>query len=69
VLRVTSFFALFRGIPITDVSRWLGHKSTEVTHRIYGHLVPGSWKTRETSSTPPTVMAKPAINRSVLTRC
>jgi hypothetical protein len=21
----------------------LGHRSIEVTHRIYGHLVPGSW--------------------------
>jgi integrase len=36
--------ALARGIPITDVSRWLGHKSIEVTYRIYGHLVPGSWE-------------------------
>lgn len=36
--------ALSRGIPITDVSRWLGHKSIEVTYRIYGHLVPGSWE-------------------------
>jgi integrase len=31
------------GIPITEVSRWLGHKSIEVTHQIYGHLVPTSW--------------------------
>jgi len=36
--------ALAPGIPITDVSRWLGHKSIEVTYRIYGHLVPGSWE-------------------------
>ena len=35
--------ALARGIPITEVSRWLGHKSIEVTHQIYGHLVPSSW--------------------------
>jgi len=35
--------ALARGIPITEVSRWLGHKSIEVTHQIYGHLVPASW--------------------------
>jgi len=34
--------ALANGIPITEVSRWLGHKSIEVTHRIYGHLVPAS---------------------------
>jgi integrase len=35
--------ALAAGIPITDVSRWLGHRSIEITYRIYGHLVPGSW--------------------------
>lgn len=34
--------ALAEGIPITEVSRWLGHKSIEVTHQIYGHLVPSS---------------------------
>lgn len=36
--------ALAKGIPITDVSRWLGHKSIEVTYRIYEHLIPGSWE-------------------------
>jgi len=35
--------ALAEGIPITEVSRWLGHNSIEVTHQIYGHLVPASW--------------------------
>ena len=35
--------SLAQGIPITEVSRWLGHKSIEVTHQIYGHLVPSSW--------------------------
>ena len=35
--------ALAKGIPITDVSRWLGHKSIEVTHQIYGHLVPANF--------------------------
>jgi len=35
--------ALVCGIPITEVSRWLGHKSIEVTHQIWGHLVPASW--------------------------
>ena len=35
--------SLARGIPITEVSRWLGHKNIELTHKIYGHLVPGSW--------------------------
>jgi integrase len=33
---------LARGIPITEVSRWLGHKSIEVTHQTYGHLIPAS---------------------------
>jgi integrase len=35
--------ALACGIPMTEVSRWLGHKSIEVTHQIWGHLVPASW--------------------------
>ena len=35
--------ALAEGIPITEVSRWLGHKSIEVTHQIYGHLVSSSF--------------------------
>jgi len=35
--------ALAEGIPITEVSRWLGHKSIEVTHQVYGHLVPSSF--------------------------
>lgn len=34
--------ALAAGIPITDVSRWLGHKNIQVTFGIYGHLVPES---------------------------
>jgi integrase len=34
---------LAEGIPITEVPRWLGHKSIEVTHQIYGHLVPSSF--------------------------
>jgi integrase len=35
--------ALANGVPITEVSQWLGHRSIEVTHRIHGHLVPSSW--------------------------
>lgn len=31
------------GIPITDVSKWLGHRDINVTFAIYGHLVPASW--------------------------
>jgi integrase len=34
--------ALAHGIPITEVSRWLGHRSIDTTHRIYGHIVPSS---------------------------
>jgi len=35
--------ALAEGVPITDVSRWLGHTSIEVTHQTYGHLVPANF--------------------------
>jgi site-specific recombinase XerD len=41
--------ALAEGIPITELSRWLGHKSIEVTHQIYGHLVPGSFDRARTT--------------------
>ncbi|MEO3863869.1 tyrosine-type recombinase/integrase [Acrocarpospora sp. B8E8] len=34
--------ALAARIPITEVSRWLGHQNTEITHQTYGHLVPAS---------------------------
>ena len=26
-------------IPITDLSRWLGHRDINLTHRVYGHMV------------------------------
>jgi integrase len=35
--------SLAHGIPITEVSRWLSHTTIEITHQIYGHLVPASW--------------------------
>jgi len=41
--------ALAEGIPITEVSRWLGHKSIEVTHQIYGHFVPSSFDRARTA--------------------
>jgi integrase len=41
--------ALAEGIPITEVSRWLGHNSIEVTHQIYGHLVPSSFDRARTT--------------------
>ncbi|MEU1390705.1 MULTISPECIES: tyrosine-type recombinase/integrase [unclassified Nonomuraea] len=34
---------LASGIPITDVSRWIGHKNINITYAIYGHLVDESW--------------------------
>jgi integrase len=40
---------LAEGIPITEVSRWLGHKSIEVTHQIYVHLVPSSFDRARTA--------------------
>ncbi|WUH95308.1 tyrosine-type recombinase/integrase [Streptomyces sp. NBC_00433] len=39
------FFAsncLSHGIPITDVAEWMGHRSLDITFRIYRHLMPGS---------------------------
>jgi integrase len=41
--------ALAEGIPITDVSRWLGHKNIEVTHQIYGHLTPANFTRARTT--------------------
>jgi integrase len=36
---------LARSIPVTDVSRYLGHKSVDLTFRIYSHFVPSSFDT------------------------
>jgi integrase len=39
------FFAsncLGHWIPITDVAEWMGHRSLDITFRIYRHLMPGS---------------------------
>lgn len=39
--------SLSNGVPITDVSAWLGHRNINTTYSIYGHLVPSSvWKAR-----------------------
>lgn len=32
--------ALAEGVPISEVSRWLGYKSITTTVDLYGHLVP-----------------------------
>jgi Phage integrase family len=45
--------ALARGIPITEVSRWLGHRSIEVTHQIYGTSSPPPGTRPEPSSRTP----------------
>ncbi len=31
---------LAEGVPISEVSRWLGHRSITTTVDLYGHLVP-----------------------------
>lgn len=36
--------ALAGGIPITDVSKWLGHQNIQITYGIYGHLTPSSFE-------------------------
>jgi integrase len=32
--------ALAEGVPISEVSRWLGHRSIKTTADLYGNLVP-----------------------------
>jgi integrase len=32
--------AIAEGVPISEVSRWLGHKSITTAVDLYGHLVP-----------------------------
>lgn len=39
------FFAsncLSKGVPITDVAEWMGHKNINMTFKIYRHLMPAS---------------------------
>ncbi|MFD6969593.1 tyrosine-type recombinase/integrase [Streptomyces sp. NPDC059979] len=33
---------LTKGIPITDVAEWMGHKNINMTYKIYRHLMPAS---------------------------
>ena len=35
--------ALSGGVPVTDVSRWLGHRNIQTTYQIYSHFIPDSW--------------------------
>ncbi|MFF8615176.1 tyrosine-type recombinase/integrase [Streptomyces sp. NPDC015350] len=36
--------ALANGVPIHEVSRWLGHRSVKTTVDIYAHLLPSAWE-------------------------
>lgn len=40
------------GIPIADVSRWLGHRGIEVTYRIGRHLMLSAWDQARTDLVP-----------------
>lgn len=33
---------LTRGVAITDVARWVGHRNISVTYSIYSHLIPSA---------------------------
>jgi integrase len=33
---------LTRGVAITDVAKWVGHRDINVTYAVYGHLVPSA---------------------------
>ncbi|MER6271166.1 tyrosine-type recombinase/integrase [Streptomyces sp900105755] len=35
--------ALANGVSLLEVSRWLGHRSLNVTATTYGHIVPEAW--------------------------
>ena len=35
---------LARGIPITELAHFLGHRDVNVTHQVYGHLLPSAAK-------------------------
>ncbi len=32
------------GVPLTDVSAWLGHRDVNVTYQTYSHLIPDAWE-------------------------
>jgi integrase len=50
--------ALAEGVPISEVSRWLGHKSITTTVDLYGHLVPQA-----------SGRARDALDRAFIRRC
>lgn len=40
---VFASISLAAGVPVTDVSRWLGHRSIQTTYQTYSHAIPSSW--------------------------
>ncbi|MFE4058404.1 tyrosine-type recombinase/integrase [Streptomyces sp. NPDC059096] len=62
--------ALANGVPIHEVSRWLGHRSVKTTVDIYGHLLPGAWERcrkvlqRSMRPVPPDVTSPPSEEAS-----
>jgi integrase len=34
---------LAKGVPLTDVATWMGHRDVRITAAVYGHLLPSSW--------------------------
>jgi integrase len=42
---VWASITLARGVPVTDVSRYLGHRSVDLTYRLYSRFIPSSFDT------------------------
>jgi integrase len=36
--------SLARGVQITELAHFLGHRDINVTHQVYGHLLPSAAK-------------------------
>ncbi|CAM5270965.1 integrase [Streptomyces avidinii] len=62
--------ALANGVPIHEVSRWLGHCSVKTAADIHGHLLPGACERclevlqRSIRPAPPDVMSLPSEEAS-----
>jgi integrase len=39
-----AFAMLARGVPISELAHFLGHRNIHVTHQVYGHLRPSAAK-------------------------
>jgi integrase len=33
-------YCVMRGIPMLTIARWVGHTTTQMIERVYGHLTP-----------------------------